>query len=54
MGGIIGLAIGLVIGAGAGVVITAVLVAARDAAEYEKHEAGMPEEKDDDAKRNDA
>ncbi|MCR4671969.1 MAG: hypothetical protein K5637_01865 [Lachnospiraceae bacterium] len=44
MSGLIGLAVGLFIGAGAGVVITAVLVAARDVCEYEKHEAGMPEE----------
>lgn len=44
MGSIVGLIIGLVLGTGFGVIVTAVLVAARDVTEYERKEAGMPEE----------
>ena len=44
MAGIIGLAVGLVLGASVGVVIAAVLVTARDVAEYDISHSGMPEE----------
>lgn len=51
MGAVIGFFFGLFVGAGCGVIVTAVLVAAKDAAEYERKEAGMPGEERDENDR---